>query len=221
MGSFDKCNGLLPSQEPRRLRSRFIGIWKVRISFIVSFLSWTCCYRSTTHNANAKQLIFHHVPWKQRPKFIRTYPIQALHEHQAIFHVLELYSTNQIHICARPCITLCLRLISSGKSTTYYILIIWFFRERHAMVKTSLWSWNKKWVICIQSWSSEHLLWQARSVASTLPRAKFQRNLIKYFYVVRPLGKEYPLDTVRVKSPSEELIKISSVLQNFTNLTGS
>ena len=28
---FDKCNGLWPSREPRPLKSRFIGIWKVRI----------------------------------------------------------------------------------------------------------------------------------------------------------------------------------------------
>ena len=29
LGSFGKCNGLWPSREPRRLRSRFIGIRKV------------------------------------------------------------------------------------------------------------------------------------------------------------------------------------------------
>ena len=42
-------------------------------------------------------LIFQHVPWKQRP--IRTYPIIALHKHKAIFHALELYSTNHIPFC--------------------------------------------------------------------------------------------------------------------------
>ena len=30
---------------------------------------------------------------------IRTYTILALYEHKAIFHVLELYSTNQIPFC--------------------------------------------------------------------------------------------------------------------------
>ena len=30
-GSFDKCNGLWPLRKTRLLRSRFIGIWKVRI----------------------------------------------------------------------------------------------------------------------------------------------------------------------------------------------
>ena len=35
LGSFDKCSGLWPSREPRWLRSRFIGTWKIRISFFV------------------------------------------------------------------------------------------------------------------------------------------------------------------------------------------
>ena len=34
-----------------------------------------------------------------KTKYIRTYLITTLYEHKAIFHVLELYSTNQIPLC--------------------------------------------------------------------------------------------------------------------------
>ena len=79
---------------------------------------------------------------------------------------------------------------SFPRESSQCIINFWFSWECHAMVKTSVWSWNKKWVICILSRSS------TRKRVPSRHRSCY-------------------------KSPSEELIKISSVLQNFTNLTGS
>ena len=57
LDSCNKCNDLWPSQEPRRLRSRFIGIWKVCIHPFVSFFQVQRCFiRSFSHNAHAEQL---------------------------------------------------------------------------------------------------------------------------------------------------------------------
>ena len=42
--------------------------------------------------------------------------------------------------------------------------------------------------------------------------SKFQRNEIKYSYVVRPLGKEYPLDTVRMNN-SSKFLRSRKILQ--------
>ena len=92
-----------PSREPRPLRSRFIGIWKVRIICII-FKVKHVFSRSFTHNTHAKKLTFHHVPlelvlswWKQRPKSNQNSPNHYwLHEHMTIFHVLELCSSIQI-----------------------------------------------------------------------------------------------------------------------------
>ena len=50
-----------------------------------------------THTPNNLNSITYQENNVQSP--IRTYPIIALHEHQAIFHVLELYFTNQIPLC--------------------------------------------------------------------------------------------------------------------------
>ena len=51
------------------VRSRFFGIWKVRIYFYcIIFSDKTCFFRSFSHNAHAKQLKFHHVLWKHHPK---------------------------------------------------------------------------------------------------------------------------------------------------------
>ena len=55
----------------------------------------TCFFRSFTHSSHAKQLTFHHVPRKQRPKSNRNISNHCT----AIFHVLELYSSNQISFC--------------------------------------------------------------------------------------------------------------------------
>ena len=49
---------------------------------------------------------------------------------------------------------------SFPRESSQCIINFWFSRECHAMVKTSVWSWNKKWVICILSRSSEYLWWQ-------------------------------------------------------------
>ena len=49
---------------------------------------------------------------------------------------------------------------SFPRESSQCIINFWFSWECHAMVKTSVWSWNKKWVICILSRSSEYLWWQ-------------------------------------------------------------
>ena len=49
------------------------------------------------HMLNNSHSIEYHGNNVQNP--IRTYPIIARHEHYAIFHVLELYFTNQIPLC--------------------------------------------------------------------------------------------------------------------------
>ena len=88
---------LRPLQEPRRVKSRFIGIWKVRIYFLL-YHFWIKTRSSapflTTHTPNNLYCITKHENDVQSP--VKTYPIIALHEHEAIFHVLELYSTDQI-----------------------------------------------------------------------------------------------------------------------------
>ena len=55
----------------------------------------TCFFRSFTHSSHAKQLTFHHVPRKQRPKSNKNISNHCT----AIFHVLKLYSSNQIPFC--------------------------------------------------------------------------------------------------------------------------
>ena len=49
---------------------------------------------------------------------------------------------------------------SFPRESSQCVINFGFSTECHAMEKTSLWSWNKKWVICILSRSSEHLWWQ-------------------------------------------------------------
>ena len=83
------------------MRSRFIEIKKVRIYFYyIIFKVKTCFFAPflTTHTPNNVHFITYYENNVQSP--IRTYSIIALHEHeQEIFHVLELYSTNQIPFC--------------------------------------------------------------------------------------------------------------------------
>ena len=55
LDSFDKCNDMWPSKEPRRLRSRFIGIWKVCIHLVASFFKFKgvlSAFISHTHTPN-------------------------------------------------------------------------------------------------------------------------------------------------------------------------
>ena len=106
---------------------------------------------------------------------------------------------------------------SFPRESSQCIINFWFSWECHAMVKTSVWSWNKKWVICILSRSSVHLWWQREIFNARHPQLEAlllsyrELNLrgkkIKYSYVVRSLRKEYPLDTVLVIS---HLLKTSS-----------
>ena len=65
----------------------FFIIWKLKRVFSAPLL--------TTHTPNNWYSITYHETNVQSP--IRTYPIIALNEHQAILHLLELYSINQIH----------------------------------------------------------------------------------------------------------------------------
>ena len=70
------------------------------------------------HMLNNSHSIEYHGNNVQNP--IRTYPIIALHEHYAIFHVLELYSTNQIPLCPfRLCSIMCHFLVSNLHFITY------------------------------------------------------------------------------------------------------
>ena len=67
LGSSDERNGLWPLRESRQLRSRFIGIWKLKpVQFPLPYSHRT---RQTTYIPL--------VPWSS----IRTYPIIALLEH--------------------------------------------------------------------------------------------------------------------------------------------
>ena len=98
--NFDECNGLWPFWEPRRLRSRFIGIWKVRISPFCIIFKLKRVFSAlllTTHPSNNLHSITYHENSVQSP--IKTCPIIALHEHWEIFHRLELYINNQIPFC--------------------------------------------------------------------------------------------------------------------------
>ena len=120
MGSFDKFNGLWPSQKPRRLRLRFICIWKVCIlHFCIIFKLIKSVFFA------AKQLIFQHVPWKQHPKSNEKTPNLVLHEHYAIFYVFELYSTNQIRFCQiKLCSIICHFLVNKLYLITYSNFIV-------------------------------------------------------------------------------------------------
>lgn len=90
------CNGLWPSREPRRLRSRFI--WNVRINCVI--FKFKCVFSAPllkTYTPNNVHSITYHDNNVQSPFII--YLIIALNKHWAIFHVLELSSTNQIPFC--------------------------------------------------------------------------------------------------------------------------
>ena len=90
------CNCLWPSREPRQLKSRLI--WNVRINCIIFKLK--CVFSAPllkTYTLNKVHSITYLENNVQSP--FRTYPIIAPNEHWAIFHVLELYSTNQIPFC--------------------------------------------------------------------------------------------------------------------------
>ena len=70
------------------------------------------------HMLNNSHSIEYHGNNVQNP--IRTYPIIARHEHYAIFHVLELYSTNQIPLCPfRLCSIMCHFLVNNLHFITY------------------------------------------------------------------------------------------------------
>ena len=70
----NKCNDLWHSQEPRRLRSRFSGIWKVCIHSVVSFLISKVFYPLLFSQRTRRTTYFRHVRWKNA----QTYPIIAL-----------------------------------------------------------------------------------------------------------------------------------------------
>ena len=81
-------------------RSRFIGTWKVRsqlLCVIFKLKGVLSALLLTTYTSNNLHNITYHENNVQSP--FRTYPIIALHEHWAIFHAPELYSTQQIPFC--------------------------------------------------------------------------------------------------------------------------
>ena len=93
---FPHCNGLWPSREPRRLRSRFI--WNVRINYVIFKLK--CVFSALllkTYTPNNVHSITYHDNNVQSP--FKIYLIIALNKHWAISHVLELSSTDQIPLC--------------------------------------------------------------------------------------------------------------------------
>ena len=72
----------------------------------------------TTHMPNNLHSIMYHDNNVQSP--IRTYLIIALHEHQVIFHVLQLYSINQIPFCYIKCCSItCHFLVNNWHFITY------------------------------------------------------------------------------------------------------
>ena len=85
---FHKCNDVWPSKEPRRLRSRFIGIWKVCIHLVASFLSSKVFYPRLFLTRTRRTTYIYHALWKKRSNIRNHWT--------AIFHVHELYSINQI-----------------------------------------------------------------------------------------------------------------------------
>ena len=84
----------------------------LKLKYVFSFLLLMI------HMLNNSHSIEYHGNNVQNP--IRTYQIIALHEHYAIFHVLELYSTNQIPLCPfRLCSIMCHFLVSNLHFITY------------------------------------------------------------------------------------------------------
>ena len=170
--------------EPRWLRSRFIGTWKFRISFLCHFKVkrvFTAPSRTTNTSNNSRSITYH----KNN--------VQIPLEHSQSLHFTNI---GQFFMCLNcippikftsPRAQVLFTIYDSfPQESSQCIINFWFSWECHAMIKISVWSWNKKWVTCILSRSSEHLWWQreiflrspspARSVASKLSRAKFQRN---------------------------------------------
>ena len=108
------------------VRSRFFGIWKVRIYFYCIIFSDKTCFSApflTMHTPNNLNSITYCENIIQSP--ITTYPIIALHEHEAIVHLLEMYSTNQISFChIRPRHITCHFLVDNLHFITYSNRII-------------------------------------------------------------------------------------------------
>ena len=143
---------------PRWLRLRFIGTWKFRISFLYHFKVkrvFTAPLRTTNTPNNSRSITY----YKNN--------VQSPLEHTQSLHFTNI---GQSFMClnyippikftstrARALLTI---YDSFPREGSQCIINFWFSWECHAMVKTSVWSWNKKWVICILSRSSEHLWWQ-------------------------------------------------------------
>ena len=71
---FHKCNDVWPSKEPRRLRSRFIGIWKVCIHLVASFLISKVFYPLLFLTRTRRTTYIYHALWKNA----QTFPITEL-----------------------------------------------------------------------------------------------------------------------------------------------
>ena len=116
IAAFDKCNCII----------------------IYNFLVKKCFFHSFSHNVHAKQLTLYSITYYENnvQSPIRTHPIIALCEHQAIFHMLELYSTDQIPFChIRLCSTTCHFLVNNLHLITYSNHIIQHHRKNSHRTK--------------------------------------------------------------------------------------
>ena len=77
-------------------------------------------FHSFTDNSHAKWLAFHHVPWKQCPKSNQNIPNHCTTCMLGNFHMLELYSTNQIPVTLiRLCSIMCHFLVNNQHLITF------------------------------------------------------------------------------------------------------
>lgn len=81
---------------------------------------------------------FRHQPYTMKSQ-IRTYIVTALHECQAIFHMLDLYSTNQVLFLHNRLYTIpCHFLVNNLHCITYYYHIIQSLNKFHKELNTTV-----------------------------------------------------------------------------------
>ena len=118
--NFDDCNGLWPSWEPRRLRSRFIGIWKVRIQpFYIIFKLNRVFSALLLHHSPLKELAFHHVLWKQRLKSNQNIPNHCTSWTSGNFSRAWIVSPIKFHIAKLDRFITCHFLVNNSHLITY------------------------------------------------------------------------------------------------------
>ena len=103
---------------------------------------------------------------------IRTYLIIALHEHQAIFHVLQLYSTNQIPFFYIRCCSI----------TCHFLVNNWHFITYSNCIVQSHWKKNSHGIKCYWYWVFHAVLlcliffYELKSVKATLDLTQLHVN---------------------------------------------